>query len=179
MTAAGLALRTAGLVRFGAAAAIIGGALRVVSVILPLEADSALAEGLYGVIDLGLLFGLIAVYLASAEAIGLAGLAAFLLCLTGIASIVGPDAQAFGLDFYRIGALAFAAGLAGLAVQLIRTGVMRTSAWLWIATLVFGLASSVAPWAFMAAGACLGGGYVLAGLGLMARPPLVRQLAAG
>ena len=134
MTAADLGRRTAGLVRAGAMAAVVGGALRIVSTFIPYEPNSPGLEALYGVIDLGLMFGLVAVYIASAEAIGMAGLALFLVALAGVASIVGPDAPAFGIDFYRAGALVFVAGLAGLSVQLLRAGLMRMSAALWLAT---------------------------------------------
>ncbi len=176
MTAAGLASRTAGLVRFGAAAAVVGGALRMVSTLIPYEADSAAFEMLYGVIDLGLLFGLIAIYIANAEAVGLAGLGAFLVALAGVASIVGPDSTAFGVDLYRIGALVFVAGLGGLSVQFLRARVMAPGAWLWIATFVASLVSTVLPQAYLAAGLCIGTGFVVAGLGLIrgsSQPPLV------
>ena len=97
MTALGLAERKSGLVRFGAWAAVVAGFLRIASSFIPYEAGSAVLEALYGVIDLGLMFGLIAIYIASAEGIGFAGLAAFLVALAGLASIVGP-AQRSGLD---------------------------------------------------------------------------------
>ena len=79
MTAAKLASRTAELVRFGAVAAVVGGVLRIASTFIPYEANSAPLETLYGVIDLCLLFGLIAGYLAHAEAVVLVGRFAFLL----------------------------------------------------------------------------------------------------
>jgi hypothetical protein len=177
MTAAGLASRTAGLVRFGAWAAVAGGALRMASTFIPYEAASAPLETLYGVIDLCLLFGLIAVYVANAEAVGLLGLCAFLVGLSGVASIVGPDSTVFGIDLYRIGALVFVTGLAGLSVQLLRARVMMLSASLWIATFVASLAASVLPQAFMAAGLCIGAGYLAAGFGLM-RKALLRPAGA-
>ena len=167
MTRADVALRAAGLVRFGAVAAVIGGGLRIVSSFVPYEAGSATLETLYGVIDLCLLFGLLAVYVASAEVVGMFGLAMFLVALAGVASIVGPDAQAFGIDFYRVGALVFVIGLAGLSVQLVRARRMMASAALWIATLVTSLASMALPQAFLAAGICIGAGYVAAGLSLL------------
>ncbi len=167
MTQAGLAARAAALVRIGAAAAILGGALRIVSTFVPYEADSVPLEALYGLIDVCLMFGLIAVYVASAAAVGFVGLAAFLVSLAGIASIVGPDTQAFGIDLYRVGALVFVAGLAGLSVQLLRARMMGLSAVLWIATLVAGLVSAVVPAAFVASGLCLGVGYVLAGVEML------------
>jgi hypothetical protein len=172
MTAAGLSRRTTALVRAGAAAAIIAGALRIVSTFIPYEPNSPGLEALYGVIDLGLMFGLIAVYIAGAEALGIAGLAFFLIALAGVASIVGPDAQAFGIDFYRIGALVFVAALAGLSAQLLRAGLMRTSAALWLATFAASFATVVFPQAFLAAGLALGAGYVTAGVGLLRRRPV-------
>lgn len=167
MTAAKLALRTAGLVRFGAVAAVVGGALRIASTFIPYEAESAPLETLCGVIDLCLLFGLVAVYVAHAEATGLWGLAAFLVALAGVASIVGPDSTAFGVDFFRVGAMVFVIGLAGLSAQLLRARVASLSAWFWIATFIASLASVAVPQAFMAAGLCVGAGYVAAGFGLL------------
>lgn len=156
-----------GLVRVGAVAAVIGGALRIVSTFIPYEADSAPLEALYGVIDVCLMLGLIAVYLVSAQAVGVIGLAAFVVALAGIASIVGPDAQAFGVDLYRIGALVFVAGLAVVSVQLLRARVMVPSAALWIATLAAALVTVVAPQAFTASGLCLGLGYMAAGVRML------------
>lgn len=177
MTAAKLALRAAALVRFGAAAGFVGGVLRIASTFIPYEANSAPLETLYGAIDLCLLFGLVAVYIAHAEAVGLLGLAAFLIALAGVASIVGPDSNAFGVDFYRIGALVFVTGLAGLSVQLLRAQAARLSAWFWIATFVASLASGAIPQAFMAAGLCIGAGYLVAAPGLL-RGRAVQPLAA-
>lgn len=177
MTAAKLALRTAGLVHFGAVAAVAGGVLRIASAFIPYEAGSAPLETLYGLIDLCLLFGLVAVYVAHAEATGLLGLAAFLVALAGVASIVGPDSMAFGVDFYRVGAVVFVTGLAGLSVQLLRARVASLGAWFWIATFVASLASVAVPQAFLAAGLCIGAGYAAAGFGLL-RGRALQPLAA-
>ncbi len=84
----------------------------------------------------------VAVYVASAEAVGLAGLCAFLVGLAGVASIVGPDTTAFRIDLYRIGALVFVTGLASLAVQLLRGRAMGLTASLWLATFLASLASA-------------------------------------
>ncbi len=158
------------LVRVGAVAAIVGGVLRIVSSFIPYQADLAWLEALYAVIDLCLLVGLIAIYLANADAVGAPGLVAFLVALAGVTSIVGPDAPAFGVDFYRIGALVFVLGLAGLSAMLLRVRIMRATASLWIATLLAGLASSVWPQAFIVSGLCLGAGYILAGMTIVPTP---------
>jgi hypothetical protein len=167
VTARDFAERTAGLVRFGAWAAITAGALRVASAFIPYRDGSAGLELFYGVIDLGLTYGLIAIYIASAEAVGLVGLASFLVALAGLASIVGPDSIAFGIDFYRVGALVFVAGLAGISIQLLRARVLRISASLWVLTFIAGLASPLLPQASLFAGTALGAGYILAGHALV------------
>lgn len=178
MTAAALARRIAALVRTGAVAAIVAGVLRIVSTAIPYAPNSAALEGLYAVIDLGLMFGLVAVYLATAERLGVAGLMFFLVALAGVASIVGPDAPAFGIDFYRAGALVFVAGLAGLSVQLMRAGALRTTAALWLATFAGSLLTLVAPQAFVMAGLAIGTGYLIAGIELLRLHPAPRLAAA-
>lgn len=163
MSASPAVMPFAGLVRLGALASTVSGALRIASTFIPYEGGSVSLEALYGVIDLGLMLGLIAVYLANAERLGMAGLVAFAVALAGIASIVGPDAVAFGVDFYRIGALVFVSGLALLSAVMLRAGVMRPVAVLWLATFAASLSASVWAPAFMAAGVLLGASYLLAG----------------
>jgi len=162
------------LVRVGAAAAIVGGGLRIASTFIHYHPDTAWLEALYGVIDVCFLVGLIAVYVSVAGRVGVFGLAGFLVALAGVASIVGPDAIALGVDFYRAGALVFVSGLAVLGVALIRAGAMRVSAWLWIATLGAALAARVAPEAFLVSGVCVGAGFVVAGLNLLRGSRLVQ-----
>ncbi|MDP3738188.1 MAG: hypothetical protein Q8R02_12405 [Hyphomonadaceae bacterium] len=168
------------LVRFGAAAGVLGGLLRIASGFVPYQPEQAWLEALYGVIDVCLLFGLLGFYLASAEKLGVAGMALFAVALAGLASIVGPDAQMFGVDFYRVGALVFLVGLAGLSVQMLLKRQLVASAWLWIAALASSLAGAAlqAPLGILGAGMLLGAGYVLAGL-MILRPRIVeKQMAA-
>lgn len=159
-----------GLVKLGALASTVSGALRITSTLIPYEPESAPLEVLYGVIDFGLMFGLVALYLAHAERLGTAGLAAFAIALTGVASIVGPDADMFGLDFYRLGALTFVSGLALLSAVMLRAHVMRLVAALWLTTFAASLATSIWPPASMIAGVLLGSGYVFAGISMLRRP---------
>lgn len=156
-----------GLVRVGAVAAIVGGGLRIASTFIPYQEDNAGLEALYGVIDVCFLLGLVAIYIAAANRVGGVGLIGFLVALAGVASIVGPDAPAFGVDFYRVGALVFVGGLALFGVALIRARMMRVSAGLWVVTFVAGLAAGVAPQAFLVSGVCVGAGFVAAGVGVL------------
>lgn len=162
-----IATPAVGLMRFGAWAAMAAGALRIASTFIPYEASSAPLETLYAVIDLGLVFGLIAIYLATAEVVGRIGLLAFIVALSGVTSIVGPDTVIFDLDLYRIGALVFVLGLGVLALQLLRARILRAAAAFWLLTLASSLASAFIPQAFLAAGLTLGAGYVLAGVFLL------------
>lgn len=148
----------------GAWAGALGGGLRILSAFIPYASGSAWRELLYGVTDIGLLLGLLSAYLFTAEAVGVAGLAGFVVALVGLASIVGPDGNAFGVDFYLPGAATYLTGLAILAVQLVRHGVLAATGWSWLvaapAGIVFAVAGA-AP-ALMLSGVALGLGYIAA-----------------
>ncbi len=160
------------LIMGGAWAGIAGGILRIVSAFIPYAPDQAWLEALYGAIDLGMMFGLLAAYLFAAEAVGTVGQGGFVVALAGLASIVGPDAHAFGIDFYLLGSAIFMLGLAALAVQLARRRVMIVAGALWVvaaaAAVIFAL-TALRP-ALALSGVALGLGYVAAGRAIIARP---------
>lgn len=148
----------------GAWAGTVGGALRIVSAFIPYVPYSPGLELLYGAIDIGLLFGLLAVYLFAAEAVGAVGLAGFVVALTGLASIVGPDGHAFGIDFYLLGSAVYVLGLTALAVQLVRRCALVAAGWLWLVAAAFGAVFAVAAAApaLVVSGVMLGLGYIAA-----------------
>lgn len=138
-----------------------GGALRVASSFVPYAPQSVALEALYAVIDVGMLLGLVGVHMQTAARTGVAGFVFFSLSLAALASIVGPDATMFGVDFYRVGASLFALALAGYAATLMFARVQHVAATLWILCAVSGLvAVTGSSPAFMAAGITLGLGYV-------------------
>jgi hypothetical protein len=157
------------LLIFGAWAGIVGGALRIAAAFVPYAANDARLETLYAVIDLGLLFGLIAIYLAHATALGAAGLLGFVIAAARVASIVGPDTQAFGVDFYRLGGGAALIGLMVISVQALRTGRLRAPAMFWLVGLALAIAPTFAPAGlfFVAMGVAFGAGFVTAGLAVL------------
>jgi hypothetical protein len=159
------------LIRLGAWGAIIGGGLRAVATFVPYAADSARLEALYGVIDVGLLFGLIAIYLDGAAAGGRAALTGFSIALIGMASIVGPDAQAFGIDFYLAGSLVLLVGLSILAAAFWRAGWSRLPAQAWLLATLLAILGGVSaqPLLIGAGGLVLGLGFVLAGAQILQR----------
>lgn len=161
------------LIRLGGIAAIVGGGLRVAAGFIPYVPGSAMLETFYAVIDIGLLFGLIAIYLDSAADTGRLGLAGFFIALTGLASIVGPDAPRFDVDFYQLGSAIFVLGLVPLAVQLVRLRIQRLTGAAWLISAGLGLAAAVSQsaLAFAAAGVALGTGFALGGARLLRTMP--------
>jgi hypothetical protein len=154
------------LIKWGAVAAIVGGVLRIVATFIPYLPHSAALESLYGVIDVCLMFGLIALYLDTGNDLGGLGLGFFAVALIGIASIIGPDPTQFGIDFYQAGSAVFLVGMTGLSVCLFRRGRYRIPACLWMASALLGVAASAGAGAtaFAGAGLLLGAGFLTAGI---------------
>ena len=161
------------LQKFGALFGVIGGALRIIAIFIPYAPETAWLEALYATIDLGFLFGLIAAYLATADILRLPGFTGFIIALSGVASIVGPDPQMFGINFYWAGSSVFVFGLALLSVDMLRTRQMPLAASFWIASALTGIASTfgAVPFAFEIAGAALGCGFIASGKSILTRRP--------
>lgn len=156
------------LIRFGGAAAMTGGTLRVIAAAIPYQADSPGLEVFYAVIDICLLLGLVTLYVAAARRMGWLGLAAFTISFAALASIVGPDASAFEIDFYEAGitVLVIAMGLFGSL--LVRARIFMWAAMLWIAAFIPAGASTILSPEIMQAlsGLVFGLGFVAAGYAL-------------
>jgi hypothetical protein len=154
-------------------AAIGGGVLRTASAFIPWEpwGTDPRVEVLSIVIDVALLFGLMGVYFAARERLGWFGFAAFALAATGIASIIGPDTVAFGIDTYLAGVHAISIGLALLGVQmLLRRAGTAASAVCWIASVVVGAGGGAigqGELGFLLGGILFGLGFVAAGISLV------------
>ncbi|BCW88846.1 hypothetical protein sos41_19900 [Alphaproteobacteria bacterium SO-S41] len=160
------------LYRGAGGAALLAGVLRIASAFIPYAPDQAALETVFGLVDLGLLFGTIGIYLADRDALGLAGLAGFVVLLSGIASIVGPDSVFLGVNTYAVGVNVIAAGAVILAVQWLRTGRLTTSALTLISSVAIGGIGPVAGLggaSFVAAGVLFGIAYAAAGLHLLRR----------
>jgi hypothetical protein len=125
---------------------------------LPYAPNSVPLELFYAAIDSGLLLGLLAAYLGTAERTGHLGFGAFLIALLGIASILGPSS----LGYYLIGASIFVGGLALFALALLRAHVLRLPAVLWLASAAAGTVVTATANAalFSVSGVLLGLGYV-------------------
>jgi hypothetical protein len=160
------------LFRLAGAAAIAGGAMRIVAS-FPLIDDAAMLEWLYAAIDVLLLFGLIGIYLARAGRLGFLGLASFGVAVAALSFIGGPDADPFGFSTYQEGATALAIAMVGLSIAWLRVGERPFAApacWFGsiIAAGVLGMLPDPAPsYGLAAAGVLFGAGFVSAGLDLI------------
>ena len=161
------------LIRLGAIGAVIGGSLRIVAAFIPYASGSVRLETLYGVIDVGLLLGLIAQYLALEGQLARLGLVGFVTALVGNASIVGPDPVAFGINFYELGALTMLGGVSIMAIAMLRATVQPTVAMLWLGSsglvAVGAVTATAAPIAL--SGITLGAGFMAVGRSLLIERP--------
>lgn len=160
------------LIRMGAAAAVLGGGLRIAAAFIPYTPQSPPLEALYAAIDLSLLLGLTAVYARESGTLGWPGLAAFLAAFAGLASIVGPDATMLGVDWYQAGATVAAIGMAGFGFVSLLERRSILPALCWISVPVLAVLAPLAL-AVPAAGVMFGLGFVIAGLSMLS------PLAAG
>ncbi len=162
------------LFKLSGGAALMGGLMRMVSA-TPLPLAAAEQEALWTTTDVFLSLGLIGIYLARAEKLGLLGLAGFALSMAALSFIGGPDADVFGFSTYEQGAAALAISLVGLSLAWLRAGERP---WgpplLWfgsvIAAGVLGMLPAPLPeYGFAAAGALFGAAFAWAGIDLIRR----------
>lgn len=168
-------MKAADILRLSGAAAAVGGGLRVAAAFIPPNPDTPALELLYFVIDISLLFGLIGIYAAECERLGWLGLIGFVVAATGIATIVGPDADIFGINIYSTAVRVIGFGLAIMSIAMLWSG--RIPRWipaLWIGSLLAGVAATAVPdakqAAFLLAGILFALGFLAAGVALFSNP---------
>ena len=161
------------LFRLSAAAAMVGGLLRIF-VAFPLLSDPVTLEWLYTGIDVLFLLGLIGIYLDRFERLGFLGLASFGVAVAALSFIGGPDADPFGFSTYEQGAMTLAIAMVGLSIAWVRVSEKPLGpAFCWFGSIVVVGAAQVLSlpqaYGFTAAGVLFGAGFVWAGLELMLR----------
>jgi hypothetical protein len=152
------------LLRFGAVCAALSGGLEVAAQAIPYVPDSAGLELLYGAIDLSFLFALVALVAMLAGRVSGWALGLLLVAMGGVASIVGPDRTAFGVDFYQAGSAIFVLALGLASPALAKQPGLRGSTWAWGAAALAALGAGLgggAP-AFVTASLLLALGFILA-----------------
>lgn len=154
---------------WGARSAMIGGALRIVASFVPYTPESIVLETFYAIIDVLLLFGLLAIFGQFASQLGRAATVGLIVAIIGQASIIGPDATMFGVDFYLAGTAVLLAGLGLASAAMMRAGIMRATAACWLGCIALAVAATIAglPILVAAAGVAFGIGFMLAGRALL------------
>lgn len=161
------------LMRVGAVFALVGGVLRLISSFVPWVEASPGLESFYFVIDVALLFGLMAIYLARAENLGPLALVGFGFAAVGQAAIIGPDHTPFGIDVYGVAVQLISGGLFVLAIDMVRhrTYPLWVSGF-WIAVPIVSLGlgfidASPYGWGYFLGGILFSLGFVGAGIALL------------
>lgn len=159
--------------------AILGGAARVASALIPYS-EQVWQAWLYLITDALLLFGLMGIYFAYRGQVGWFGLFSFAVAELGIASIVGPDTIVNGIATYMIGVAVITTGLTMFATQLL----LRRTPWLapamWLASSAAGIGLGVigrVDDGFFFGGILFGLGFVAAGLALVLPVDRIEQAA--
>src|SRR5262245_10479230 len=110
------------LLRLGAVAAMAAGSLRIAASFIAYSDPTTVAQELfYLVIDLCILYGVLAVYFFQLAEVGSLGFAGFLLALSGVAIIVGPDGSIGGISMYQVGSGSLLVGLTLISIAGWRT----------------------------------------------------------
>lgn len=151
------------LARLGAISAFAAGILEITAQIVPYVPNDPALEALYGAVDIAFLTALVAMVGVLAPRLGWMALLPLLLAITGVASIVGPDKTAFGIDFYRVGSAVFVLALGAAALPLMRLPDYRRPALAWIGTAVLALVAGASgePMIFRATSIVLALGFLL------------------
>ena len=93
----------------------------------------------------------------------------FIDALAGIASILGPEPQWLGFDFYWIGSTVFALGISALAAQMLRHGPYTVAAVIWIIALGLGAMGALFPGLKLSGlvGPAFEAGFLVAGIQIL------------
>lgn len=154
------------MIRFFGVCGIAGGVLRLVdSFTAGMEGRDAI-QLLYIATDLGLILGLLGLYLVYRDRLSAAGHAGFVLALCGFSVIAGPDAAIFGMGIYWIGAPVIGLGMLLLSFsQLGAEPRNRLGPWSIIASVLIGFCSLPLDnrWLFLISGLLFGLGFIING----------------
>lgn len=128
------------VLRLAGAAVILGVAIDVVApfLIYPHLVDPQ-PHIVYVLIDLFLLIGMLGARVLSARATGVLGLAGFVMAILSLLLVRTSSAKIFGEPSYMIASSLWSIGMVIWAIDLLRVGVLRIPAGLWIAALGIGL----------------------------------------
>ena len=162
------------LLRLCAAAAVLGGGLRVVDAYLAVTSAVRVQQIAYFVTDVMLLLGLCGIYFPRRKALGFVGFLGFAAAVAGLLIVRSSSFNGLGPQSYLIGATVTLVGVVVLGMgMLVRVAFPKLAPALWIASAVvglIGLLSAKLSWAVTLAGVIFGIGFVAAGISLFKEP---------
>ena len=160
----------AGTLRLAGLAAIGGGLLRVLAVLIATtKIPDASLQQVYFAIDFLLLLGAFGVYGKDAAKLGWIGVAGLALFVFGILVVRSPQVSFFGIHGYQSGAAIALLGVTAIGAMMLARHVARLAPLLWLAALVAGACAATGLMIGLAtalAGLFFGAGFVAAGLRL-------------
>lgn len=171
--------------RVAGAAAIAGGALRVVDAYIAATSDTRVQQVVYFVTDVLLLVALCGIFLAFRHAWGVPGHLGFLIAGGGLLIVRASALTDFGQNGYLVGATVTLVGVVCMGLVLItRVRFPRLGPAMWVASFAVGLLGLLSPamgWAIVLAGVIFGAGFVAVGSALLRGdlPTLHDETAAG
>ena len=166
-------MNTTQLFTLSGLAAIAGGLMRI-AVAFPVVSDEITLQWLYTGIDVLLTLGLAGIYLDRAARLRILGFVSFVIAMSALSFIGGPDADPFGFSTYEQGATTLVIALVGLSIAWISAGerpIFAPLCWFGsvVAAGVLGLLPVTEPHGFTVGGVLFGLGFVLAGYDLSRR----------
>jgi hypothetical protein len=155
--------------RLAAFAAIAGGLLRALAVLLPISDMSQQSlQQFYFVTDFLLLLGVFGLYARNSAKLDLVGAACLSIFVFGILVVRSPHVTLFGAGGYQAGAAIALLGIVGLGTMMLSRGIAHLAPILWFLALAAGLSAAMgfqAGPATAIAGLLFGAGFVAAGAG--------------
>jgi len=125
---------------------MIGGLLRVISSFIPVSEDPDLLQLLYVITDLGLVQGIVGVYLIERKSLSNSGHMGFAITLCALSFISGPEAEIYGVSAYEIGSLPIGLGILMFSIAQLQSGSgHKKGAYVLIGSIVVGVLSILFP----------------------------------
>jgi len=122
-------------------AAVVGGLIDLVGPLLYPHLVEPARQGVYVLIDVLLLFGLLGLQSAAGDRTGRLGLIGFIVAVSAILLVRSSETRLLGPSTYALASSVWVIGMTVIAIALLRVRLpFRLPAALWITTLAVGLA---------------------------------------
>jgi len=125
---------------------MLGGLLRVITSFIPASEDPNLLQLLYVITDIGLIQGIVGIYLIERKSLSNSGHMGFAITLSALSFISGPEAEIYGVSAYEIGSLPIGLGILIFTIAQLKSGsVHKIGAYILIGSVVSGGLSILFP----------------------------------